>query len=80
VSVTPHYAPARTAATPPTACRPAALLGGNDSAVVVALRLCRRPGAAEPNWTAEEEVEEIARRFAVDAVALARIVREVGSG
>jgi hypothetical protein len=43
---------------------------------VVALRLCRRPGAVEPDRTANEDVQEIARRFAVDAAALARIVAE----
>jgi hypothetical protein len=51
-------------------------LGANDTAVVVALRLCRRPGAAEPNWTMEEDVEEIARRFGINPAALARIIGE----
>jgi hypothetical protein len=41
--------------------------------------LCRRPGTAELDRTAEEDVEEIARRFAVDAAALARIVEETGA-
>jgi hypothetical protein len=49
-------------------------LAANDSAVVVALRLCRRPGTAEPDRTTEDDVEEIARRFGIDAPALARIV------
>lgn len=57
----------------------AAELGANDTAVVVALRLCRRPGTA-PDRTADEDVTEIARRFGIDAGALGRIVREAGGG
>jgi hypothetical protein len=48
-------------------------LGANDTAVVVALRLCRRPGIV-PERTAEDDIEEIARRFGVSAAALARVV------
>jgi hypothetical protein len=51
-------------------------LGAHDTAVLVALRLCRRPGTAQPDRTTEEDVREIARRFAVDPAALARIVKE----
>ena len=54
-------------------------LSANDTAVVVALRLCRRPGTAQPDRTTEEDIEEIARRFAVDPAVLARIVRENGA-
>jgi hypothetical protein len=50
-------------------------VGCNDTAVIVALRLCRRPGVSE-QWTAEEDIAEIAKRFAVDPTALARIVGE----
>ena len=53
----------------------ARLLGTHDTAVVVALRLCRRPGN-EPGRTTEEDVATIAERFAVDAAALAQIVEE----
>jgi hypothetical protein len=51
-------------------------LGAHDTAVVVAMRLCRRPGA-EPGRTAHEDVQTIAERFAVDAAVLARMVEEV---
>jgi len=51
-------------------------LGANDTAVVVALRLCRRPGTAEPVWTMDEDVNEIAKRFSIDADALRMIVNE----
>jgi hypothetical protein len=63
----------------------AAELGAHDTAVVVALRLCRRPGTdehdanAQPGRTLEGDIEEIARRFAVNPAALARIVEETGT-
>jgi hypothetical protein len=53
----------------------AALLGRNV-AVLTPLRLCRRPGVAEPSWTSGEDVAEIARRFGLDAAALGRVVEE----
>jgi hypothetical protein len=53
----------------------AALLGCNP-AVLTPLRLCRRPGAAEPSWTSEADVTEIARRFGLDAVALEWVVED----
>jgi hypothetical protein len=46
----------------------------------VRLRLRRRPGAAAPARTAEEDVAEIARHFGIDAEALRRIVEEVATG
>jgi hypothetical protein len=52
-------------------------LGANDSAVVVALRLCRRPGN-EPGRTEAEDVATIAERFGIDPAALAGVVREAG--
>ena len=54
-------------------------LGANDTAVVVALRLCRRPGTAQPDRTTEDDVNEIARRFGIDAAALRRVVEEVAA-
>jgi hypothetical protein len=36
--------------------------------------LCRRPGAAEPERSAEQDIADIARRFNLDAAALRRIV------
>jgi hypothetical protein len=50
-------------------------LGANDTAVVAVLRLCRRPGTA-PGRSLAEDVAEVARRFAVDPVALRRILSE----
>jgi hypothetical protein len=40
------------------------------------LRLCRRPGAAEPGRTVGEDVADIAARFGLDAAALRRVVEE----
>ncbi len=54
-------------------------LSACDTAVVVALRLCRRPGTSQPYRSLEEDVEEIARRFAGDTAALAKIVGERGA-
>jgi hypothetical protein len=45
-------------------------------AVLTHLRLCRRPGAAAPERTAEQDIADIAGRFAIDAEALRRIVTE----
>jgi hypothetical protein len=45
-------------------------------AVLTRLRLCRRPGTAEPDWTADEGVAMIAGRFGIDATALRRILKE----
>ncbi len=47
--------------------------------VLVLLRLCRRPGTGEPGRTLQGDVEEIARRFAVEPAVLARIVKEAGT-
>jgi hypothetical protein len=49
---------------------------GCDLAVLTPLRLCRRPGAAVPRWTAEEDVEIISRCYACDAGALRRILED----
>jgi hypothetical protein len=57
----------------------AALLGCNV-AVLTPVRLCRRPGAAEPCWTWEADGVEIARRFGLDAEALGRVVEEAAGG
>jgi hypothetical protein len=46
-----------------------------DVATPTHVRLCRRPGAVEPQRTAED-VDVIAKRYGVDAAALARIVAE----
>jgi hypothetical protein len=48
--------------------------------VLVRLRLCRRPSAAAPARTAEEDVAEIARHFGIDAAALRRVVEEAAAG
>ena len=53
------------------------LLGCNV-AVLTPLRLCHRPGAAEPSWTAEADVAEIARRFGLDAAPLGSVVEDIG--
>ena len=50
---------------------------GCPLAMLTQLRLCRRPGAASPGWTAEEDVAAIAQRFGVDGVVLRRVVAEV---
>jgi hypothetical protein len=47
---------------------------GCTPAVLTQLRLCRRPGAAEPGRTAEEDLAAIAGPFGIDAVALRRVV------
>jgi hypothetical protein len=57
----------------------AALLGCNV-AVLTPLRLCHRPGTAEPSWPTEEDVLEIARRFGMDAAALGKVIEEVSGG
>jgi hypothetical protein len=54
----------------------AALLGCARD-VLTHLRPCRRPGAAEPTWTAEGDVQAIARRFGCEAGALRRMLEEV---
>jgi hypothetical protein len=57
----------------------AAVLGCAPSALAD-LRLCRRPGAAAPGRTAEEDLAEIAGRFGIDPAALGRIVEEAAGG
>ncbi|MBI1917673.1 MAG: hypothetical protein HYS12_23505 [Planctomycetes bacterium] len=47
----------------------AALLGCSLD-VLTDLRLCRRPGAAAPRWTVEEDIARIAGHFSIDAAAL----------
>jgi hypothetical protein len=56
----------------------AALAGqlGCPVAVLTSLRLCRRPGAAEPERTADDDMRVIARRFALDEEALRRVVND----
>ncbi len=46
---------------------------GCPVAVLVRLRLCRRPGAVEPERTAEQDIEAIAGLFGIDPAALRRI-------
>ena len=58
---------------------PARELGCHDVAVPTVLRLCRRPGAAAPDRTAEEDIAEIAARYGRDAAALRRVVEEAGA-
>jgi hypothetical protein len=45
--------------------------------MLTSLRLCRRPGAAEPTRSAEQDVRAIAGHFGIDAPALRRVVEEV---
>jgi hypothetical protein len=49
---------------------------GCDVARLVDLRLCRRPGAALPQRTVEQDIHDIAARYGVNAAVLASIVRE----
>jgi hypothetical protein len=49
-------------------------------AALASVRLCRRPGAAEPHRTAGQDIEDICRRFGCDRAALRRIVREGTTG
>jgi hypothetical protein len=44
--------------------------------VLTNLRLCRRPGAAEPTWTPEQDVLAIAGHFGIDAAAMRPVVEE----
>jgi hypothetical protein len=53
---------------------------GCPVAMLTQLRLCRRPGAATPGRTIEEDVATIAQRFGVDATALRRVVDEALAG
>jgi hypothetical protein len=53
----------------------AALLGCTPD-VLTHLRLCRRPGAAPPDWTAEADILAIVGRFGCDAVALQRVLED----
>jgi hypothetical protein len=48
-------------------------------AALASVRLCRKPGAAEPHRTAGQDIEDICRRFGCDAAALRRVVAEAGS-
>jgi hypothetical protein len=49
---------------------------GCDAAVLTDVRLCRRPGVAEPDRTTEEDIAAIAGRFGIDAAALRQVVEE----
>jgi hypothetical protein len=49
---------------------------GCDSAVVVVLRCCRRPGANRPYRSLDDDLRELARRFGVSAEALGRVVTD----
>jgi hypothetical protein len=51
---------------------------GCAPAALVLLRLCRRPGSAEPLRLTKEDIEVIARRFAINAAALRRLLAEGG--
>jgi hypothetical protein len=53
---------------------------GCPAALQTNLRLCRRPSAAEPTWTAERDVLAVARYFNLGAAALERIAREAAAG
>jgi len=53
----------------------AAVLGCSVG-VLTSLRLCRRPGAAQPGPTAALDVAAMAARFGVDAAALRQVVEE----
>jgi hypothetical protein len=53
-------------------------LGAHDTAVAAALRLCRRPGTDAPYRSARQDVDEIARRFGIDAEALWRVLEDAG--
>jgi hypothetical protein len=53
----------------------AALLGC-PVAALASVRLCRRPGAAEPDRTAEEDIQDIARRFGINPDALRQVVAD----
>jgi hypothetical protein len=44
--------------------------------VLVLLRLCRRPGTDDSPRSLQGDIEEIARRFAVDPAALKRILSD----
>ena len=45
-------------------------------AVLLSLRLCRRPGAAEPDHTAAQDIADIAARFSINPAVLGQIVGE----
>jgi hypothetical protein len=47
---------------------------GCPAAVLTSLRLCRKPGAAEPDRSAEQDIADICRRFGIDPAALRRVV------
>jgi hypothetical protein len=49
---------------------------GCPVAVLASLRLCRRPGVAEPERTAEEDIDGIAKRFNLDTPALRRVIAD----
>jgi hypothetical protein len=57
----------------------AALLGCAP-AVLTSLRLCRRPGIAEPDRSTEQDIGDIARRFGIDSEVLRLILNEIGGG
>jgi hypothetical protein len=44
--------------------------------VLTSLRLCRRPGAAAPERTAEQDVLDICRRFGIEPAALRRVIED----
>jgi hypothetical protein len=49
---------------------------GCDSAVVVVLRCCRRPGVNRPYRSLDDDLRELARRFGVSPEALGRVVTD----
>jgi hypothetical protein len=53
-----------------------ASLLGCPLAAMPSVRLCRRPGAAEPDRGAEQDVLDIARRFGIDPAALRRVIED----
>jgi hypothetical protein len=50
---------------------------GRPPDLLARLGLCRRPGAAEPSWTAEQGLQAVAGHFGFNAAALRRVVPEM---
>jgi hypothetical protein len=53
-----------------------ASLLGCQLAARPSVRLCRRPGAAEPDRGAEQDIDDICRRFGIDPAALRRVLAD----
>jgi hypothetical protein len=48
-------------------------------AVLMSLRLCRRPGTAGPDRTVAQDIAEIAQRFRINPAVLGQIVGETSA-